>query len=75
MIGLAVANLVSLLDPEIVILGGGVANAGHLLLRPIRAAVRRYAQPLTRSVPIRRSALGNNASLFGCAAIVYRDLQ
>ena len=71
-VGLAVANLVSLLDPEIVILGGGVANAGRFLLNPIRATVRRYAQPLTRSVRIRRSALGTHASLFGSAAIVYR---
>lgn len=72
-IGLAVANLVSLLDPEIVILGGGVASAGRLLLDPIRVTVRRYAQPLTRSVRIRRSTLGTRASLFGSAAIVYRD--
>ncbi len=72
-IGLAVANLVSLLDPELVILGGGVANAGRLLLDPIRAAVRKYAQPLTRSVRIRQSALGTRASLFGSAALMYRD--
>jgi len=71
LVGLATANLVSLLDPELIIIGGGIAQAGNLLLGPIRAMVRTYAQPLARSVPIRRSALGVRASFFGAAALVH----
>jgi glucokinase len=37
-LGLAVASLVAVLDPEIVVIGGGVSAAGELLLEPIRAA-------------------------------------
>jgi len=75
LVGLAVANLVSLFDPEIVVLGGGVAQAGRFLLDPIRTAVRSHAQPLARSVRICRSALGTRASLFGAAALVNPDLK
>jgi glucokinase len=73
-LGRAVADLVSLLDPELVILGGGIAQAGHLLLGPVRAAVRRQAQPLARSVPVVRSALGIRAGFIGAATLVYPDV-
>lgn len=73
-LGRAVADLVSLLDPELVIVGGGIAQAGQLLLGPVRAAVRRQAQPLARSVPVVRSALGTRASFIGAATLVYPDV-
>jgi glucokinase len=73
LIGLAIANLVSVLDPELIVVGGGVMQGGGLPLAPIRRIVRRYAQPLARAVPIRRSALGSRASFFGAAALVYRS--
>jgi glucokinase len=74
LLGSAVANLVSVLDPEVVILGGGIAQAGRLLLDPVVAAVRRDAQPLARSVRIVRSYLGTRASLMGAGALVYPDM-
>ena len=73
-LGRAVADLVSLLDPELVILGGGIAQAGQLLLGPVRAAVRRQAQPFARSVPVVRSALGTRAGFIGAATLVYPDV-
>jgi glucokinase len=41
--GVAMANLVTVLVPERVVIGGGGAGAGELLLDPIRAAVRRHS--------------------------------
>ena len=40
-LGVGVANLVAALDPEIVVIGGGVSAAGDRLLDPARAALRR----------------------------------
>jgi glucokinase len=40
-LGIGIANMIVLLTPDRVVLGGGVAGAGDLLLEPIRAEVRR----------------------------------
>lgn len=42
-LGQAIASLSAILDPEIVVIGGGVSQAGELLLEPVRAAFRKYA--------------------------------
>lgn len=42
-LGQAIASLSAILDPEIVVIGGGVSQAGDLLLEPLREAFRKYA--------------------------------
>jgi glucokinase len=42
-LGQAIASLSAVLDPEVVVIGGGVSAAGEMLLEPIRAAYRKYA--------------------------------
>ena len=71
LIGLGVANLVSAIDPEIVILGGSVGAQGDLLLPSVREVVRRWAQPASASsTRIVCSELGADAGLFGAAYTV-----
>lgn len=72
MLGLGLANLVSILNPEIIAIGGGVASAGNLLLTPAREAVRQWAQPLaSKQVRIVRSRLGNDAGILGVAKLCF----
>lgn len=73
LIGLAVADLVSVLNPDLVVLGGGVgAEFGGRLLPRIRATVRERAQPVSaKRVRLAASALGANAGLFGVARGVF----
>jgi glucokinase len=72
-LGLAVVDIVSLLDPDIVILGGGVGSAVPAYLDATRAAVASYAQPISaRSVRIERAMLGNDANLVGAAQLVFK---
>jgi glucokinase len=67
-LGLGVANIVSLLNPEVVVLGGGLAGIGNLLLTPLRKAVRQWSQPLARrQVRIVISRLGDEAGILGAA--------
>lgn len=67
-VGLGVANIVSLLNPERVILGGGVGSHTGFLLDRIRAVVQRWAQPVSaQSVLISVSQLENDAGLLGAA--------
>jgi len=71
-LGVGIANLVSVLNPEVVVIGGGVSMAGNLLLAPARAAMKRWAQPLAvKQVSVLRSRLGMRASLLGLAKIAF----
>lgn len=67
-IGLGVANIVSLLNPQIVILGGSIGAQGDLLLPRVQKIVQAVAQPISaQSVRIRSSTLATDAGLFGAA--------
>lgn len=71
-LGLALANLVSILDPEMIVVGGGVAAAGNLVLTPARETMRQWAQPLAgKQVRIVRSRLGARAALLGTAKMAF----
>ena len=64
----ALASLINVLDPETVILGGGIAEAGEALTAPLAAALDRCEwRPLGRAVPVVRARLGANAGAFGAA--------
>lgn len=67
-LGIGVANLITLFSPDVVVIGGGVAQAGDWLFRPIRETVRRRARvtPLER-VRIAPAALGTQANAIGAA--------
>jgi glucokinase len=66
--GMAVANLVSLFNPEIIVFGGGVFGPAVMFLEDILTEARRWAQPVSiRQVRIRSSSLGGDAGLAGAA--------
>jgi glucokinase len=68
--GMAVANLVSLLNPEVIVFGGGVFGPAIDLLDDIHAEALRWAQPISiRQVKLVPSALGSDAGLFGAANV------
>jgi glucokinase len=77
LIGLGVANIVSLVNPEIVILGGSVGRQGDLLIPHVKAVVKRWAQPASaNSIPIEISQLGSDAGLLGAAyAVLERAVE
>src|SRR4030095_12807556 len=63
-LGLGIANIVSLVNPEVVILGGGMGSQCARLLPSIRDVVRRWAQPISAgAVQLKVSSLGARAGL------------
>jgi glucokinase len=72
-IGIAAANLVSALHPRMIILGGGVAQLGELLLDPVRRTLRaRVGMFPTDDVEVLASRLGDRAGLLGGIALASR---
>jgi glucokinase len=68
LLGYGVANLVSLFDPEIVVIGGGLAKASDLFLDALRKAMKERAQPIAgKRVRVVASRLGGKANLLGVA--------
>lgn len=75
-LGLGVANMVSLFDPEVVILGGGMAGAADLYFDSMRDVMLKGAQPLAaREVKLAVSRLRDRANLLGCACLAWQSLQ
>lgn len=76
-LGQGIAGLVNVLDPEIVVVGGGAADAGELLLAPVRDAYRRHVEGRGHrpDVPIVLAALGNDAGGVGAAALALDALE
>ena len=69
LIGVAIANLTIFVAPQRVVIGGGVAEAGDLLLTPLRAEIQRRAgnvAPLEH-IEILRATLGPDAGAIGAA--------
>jgi len=75
-LAMGIANIVSILNPEIIVLGGGLFQASDLLLEPIRKEFKRWAQPLSaRSVRIELSELGEDAGLYGCGKLAWDSVE
>lgn len=71
-LGLAVANLISLFDPEVVVLTGGLTGASELFFEKLEKTARAHCQPLVaRRVQIRISKLQAKANLLGAAKIAW----
>ena len=65
-IGIAIAGLINLFNPSIVIIGGGVAQVGDIITSPIRQAVRERAMHASeQSVRITTGTLGRRSLLIG----------
>jgi len=74
-LGLAIGNLVNLLNPSLVIVGGGTSSAGNLLLEPLReVALARTLPALRNQVQILLTPLGEDACPMGGAALVIEEL-
>lgn len=73
-LGVGVANLINLLNPEIIVIGGGVVDGWKLFERHMRQEVAARAFPLTAErVRIMPSVCGDNAGLLGAARLAFDD--
>jgi len=69
-LGYLIANIVNILDPEAVVLGGGIAAAYDLFIREVKkTAAEHIVSPTSKKVPILKSSLGPAAGAIGAALL------
>jgi len=74
-LGAGLVTLVNIFNPEVVVIGGGAAAAGELLLGPARAVLRaRGSRPARDQVSVVPAALGPDAGFIGAAALALIEL-
>lgn len=72
-LGYAAAVVSCIVNPEIILLGGGVSAAGSALLGPVEAAFKANVMPACSDVRFALAQLGNNAGIYGGAALFFCD--
>ncbi|MEJ7891379.1 MAG: ROK family protein [Solirubrobacteraceae bacterium] len=73
-LGAGLAGIAMSLNPEVIVLGGGVLNAGELLLEPARAELRHRALAPARDVRVVAAGLGEEAGMIGAALLARERL-
>ena len=69
-IGLAVSSVVNTLNPEVIVIGGGVSLAGDVLWRSIRSTVKKHTMRfLKKRIKIKKAVCGNDAGVLGAALL------
>ncbi len=73
-LGVVIGSVVNLLNPDRVVIGGGVADAGDVLFDQVRRYVSRHAlPPAHEQCEILPGTLGNDAGILGCAAMIMME--
>jgi glucokinase len=74
-LGRAIGGLANGIDPDAVIVGGGVAEIGEPYWAPLRAAVRENTLPALAALEIRPAGLRTNAAIAGAAALAFAQRE
>ncbi len=75
-LGIALASYINILNPELIVIGGGIANAGELLLEPARNEMKKRAYTVpAQTVRVVRAKLLNDAGILGSASIAVNNLS
>ena len=73
-IGIALTSIAHILNPQIAIIGGGIAEAGEkLLFEPIRAELAKRAMDIPAQMKIVKAHLGNDAGIVGAAMLAFES--
>lgn len=75
LLGVGIANAMNIFNPELVLIGGGVSDAGDLLLDPARTEARRRARPPSNRARVQRAAFGPEAGMVGGAVLALEEAR
>jgi len=75
-VGVGLANLINIFNPELIVIGGGLSNIGDMLLKPAfkEAAERSYKEAF-QAVRFASAGLGRNSGVLGAAAYALQEMK
>jgi len=74
-VGVGLANLINIFNPELIVIGGGLSNIGDILLEPAYEEARRRAFPqMSAVVRFARAELGDDSGILGAAVFALEGL-
>jgi len=74
-IGIGLSSIVNILNPEIIVIGGGVSKTGKILFDAIRKAIRENAMDIfTKDLVVKRAKFVEDAGIVGAAALVKKEM-
>ena len=70
-LSIGIVGIANILRPDVVLIGGGISNAGDVLIGPVNDYVKKnvFAAKYAPGPPVRRAALGNDAGIIGAAML------
>ncbi|HDQ70764.1 MAG TPA: ROK family protein [Chloroflexi bacterium] len=75
-LGIGIASLVNLFNPQVIVIGGGLSNLGERLLEPVRRGVARHAFAApARTVQVVLAELGDKSGVLGAAAAALTQIE
>ncbi len=74
-LGVALSSLANVFEPDVIVIGGGAAAAGELLLEPARAEMEARALPPMNKTPVVAAELGPDAGMIGAAVLALEEHQ
>lgn len=75
-LGIGIANLINLLNPEMIVVGGGLTNAWDIIYPvTLKEVQKRALSEVAKRVKIVRASLGDNSGIIGAAGIAYFNLM
>jgi glucokinase len=75
-LSIGVANILNILNPELVVIGGGVTGAGDLLFVPLIEGIKERAFPIAmKGVKVIPAGLGNDAGMIGAVGIIKKKME
>ena len=69
-LGIALANVACALNPEVIVIGGGVSKAGDILIRHVQKYFDKYVFYACKNVRFTLASLGNDAGIWGCVRLL-----
>jgi glucokinase len=75
-VGVGLANLINIFNPELIVIGGGLSNIGDMLLKPaFKVAGERAFKEAFQAVRFASAGLGRNSGVLGAAAFALREMR
>lgn len=75
-LALGFANVLNVLDPEVIVIGGGVSLAGDILFKRLKEKLKLYAlPPVLENLEIKQSILGNDAGIYGAGYLAMLEMK